>query len=239
MSGKEALLGVLGGMGPEATEVFYHQLIRRTKAKGDQDHLRVLIFGDATVPERTAAILNGDGERVARRLAEDAKLLAAAGCTHLAMTCNAAHAFAHAIESAVDIPLLHMPKLAVARAKARGVRSLALLGTEGMVASGVYQDLCARAGISCWTPDKDTQTWVTTLIYDQIKAGQRGEPALFARVDGAVRQAGCDGAVLACTELSVYRAHHGADPFYIDAMEALVEECITACGKEPVPEVTP
>lgn len=230
MSGNEALLGVLGGMGPEATQVFYRHLVRRTKAKRDQEHIRVLIFGDSTVPDRTAAIFSGDREGAEARLVEDAKLLAAAGCTHLAMTCNAAHHFAPAIERSVDIPLLHMPKLAVRRAKALGVRKLALLGTKGALTAGVYQNICDGEGVACWTPDETTQGLLTTLIYDQIKAGQRGDEALFGKIDATVRAAGCDGAILGCTELSVYRVHHRLDSYYIDAMEVLVEACITACG---------
>lgn len=234
MTGRKAQprLGVLGGMGPEATQVFYRHLIRRTKANCDQDHIQTLIFGDSAVPDRTAAILSGDTAAVEARLAADAKLLEAAGCTLLAMTCNTAHHFAPAIRSAVGIPLLHMPDLAVRRAKTRGVRKLALLGTAGAMKAGVYQDICAQEGVEGWTPDGGTQALLTTLIYDQIKAGQPGDEALFARIAAAAREAGCDGAVLGCTELSVYRERHPLDRFFIDAMEALVEECVTACGKE-------
>lgn len=228
---KEPLLGVLGGMGPEATQIFYRHLIRRTKAAGDQDHIRTLIFGDATVPDRTAAILGGDTAPVEARLVDDAKTLETAGCTLLAMTCNTAHHFAPAIQGAVSIPLLHMPDLAVRRAKTLGVQKLALLATEGCIQAGVYQDICAQEGVVCWIPDGETQAGVTRLIYEQIKAGQRGDEALFAAIDRAVKAAGCDGAVLGCTELSVYRAFHPLDERYIDAMEVLVEACVTACGK--------
>lgn len=228
---REPLLGVLGGMGPEATQIFYRHLIRRTTAAKDQEHIRALIFGDATVPDRTAAILSGDEAPVTARLVSDAKTLEAAGCTLLAMTCNTAHHFAPAIQKAVSIPLLHMPDLAVRRAKALGVQKLALLGTEGCMKAGVYQDICAQEGVACWVPDPATQAMVTKLIYEQIKAGQRGDEALFAAIDAAVRAAGCDGAVLGCTELSVYRANHPLDERYIDAMEVLVEACVTACGK--------
>lgn len=229
---KEPLLGVLGGMGPEATQIFYRHLIRRTRAARDQDHIRVLIFGDATVPDRTAAILSGEEGPVRARLAADARLLEAAGCTCLAMTCNTAHHFAPAIREAVGIPLLHMPDLAVRRARALGVKRLALLGTAGAMKAGVYQDICALEGVDCWVPDQETQGMLTTLIYDQIKAGKPGDEALFAKVTAAAKAAGCDGAALGCTELSVYRERHPLDRFFIDAMEVLVEECVCVCGKE-------
>lgn len=232
MMKREPLLGVLGGMGPEATQIFYRHLIRRTRAGRDQDHIRVLIFGDSTVPDRTAAILSGNEEPVRAQLTADARTLEQAGCTCLAMTCNTAHHFAPAIQRAVSIPLLHMPDLAVRRAKARGVQRLALLGTEGCMKAGVYQDICAQEGVGCWVPDGETQALLTTLIYDQIKAGLPGDEVLFARIAAAARAAGCDGAALGCTELSVYRERHPLNRFFIDAMEALVEECVAVCGKK-------
>ena len=54
------VIGVLGGMGPAATADFYHKLIQATPAKTDQDHLKVLIFSNPHIPDRTAAI-RGDG----------------------------------------------------------------------------------------------------------------------------------------------------------------------------------
>lgn len=227
---REPLLGVLGGMGPEATQSFYARIIRRTKAGRDQEHIPVLIYGDCAVPDRTAAILNGGEEEVEARLVADARTLERAGCTCLAMTCNAAHHFAPAIEAAVSVPFLRMPDLAVRRAGALGLGKVALLGTEGCMKAGIYQRVCAREGVDCWTPDPAVQALLTTLIYDQIKAGQPGDEALFSAVDAAARAAGCDGAVLGCTELSVYRDRHPLPRRYIDAMDVLVEECILACG---------
>jgi len=54
------MIGVLGGMGPAATADFYQKIIRATPAKTDQEHLKVLIFSNPQVPDRTAAI-RGEG----------------------------------------------------------------------------------------------------------------------------------------------------------------------------------
>ena len=58
--GTPKIIGVLGGMGPAATADFYQKLICATPAKADQDHLKVLIFSNPQVPDRTAAI-RGEG----------------------------------------------------------------------------------------------------------------------------------------------------------------------------------
>ena len=72
---------------------------------------------------------------------------------------------------------------------------------------------------------------MTSIIYDEIKRGEQGSWEKFAAIDRACRAAGCDGAILGCTELSVYRAYHGLPEFYIDAMDLLAEAAILACGK--------
>ena len=63
-------LGVLGGMGPQATNTFYQLVIDRTDARTDQEHVNALILSDCQMPDRTAAILGTaeEQEAVFRRL---------------------------------------------------------------------------------------------------------------------------------------------------------------------------
>ena len=63
-------LGVIGGMGPEATAFFYEEVIKHTDASRDQEHLDMVIISQASMPDRTHAILTGD----------DARQLLANGC---------------------------------------------------------------------------------------------------------------------------------------------------------------
>lgn len=54
------VLGILGGMGPEATANLYQEIVRLTPAQKDQDHIPTLIFSFPQVPDRTTAIRNQD-----------------------------------------------------------------------------------------------------------------------------------------------------------------------------------
>lgn len=228
----EHRLGVLGGMGPQATQIFYQRIIDRTDADRDQDHLPALILSDTAMPDRTAALLEGRGEEVFRRMLDDALLLERSGCTVLAIPCNTSHYFADRLQEELHIPLLHMVRLATGRLRARGVKKVAVLATQGTITTGIYQKECDLLGLESWQPDPATQKLVTEIIYDEIKKGERGSREKFAAIDRAVRSAGCDGAVLGCTELSVYRSYHSLPEFYLDAMEVLAEECILRCGKK-------
>ena len=75
------------------------------------------------------------------------------------------------------------------------------------------------------------QRVVMSIIYDEIKKGETGSREKFGEIDAYLRQAGCDCAILGCTELSVYRSLHSLPPYYIDAMEILAEQAILRCGK--------
>ena len=106
----EGILGVLGGMGPQATNTFYQRIIDRTQAETDQEHLQVLIWSDAKIPDRTAGILGGRQEEVFQHLLADAQLLERAGCTVLAVPCNTSHFFADRIQAQIGIPIVHLPR---------------------------------------------------------------------------------------------------------------------------------
>lgn len=226
----EQTLGVLGGMGPQATQVFYQFVLDRTDAARDQDHLPALILSDTGMPDRTAAILSGDTEGLYRRLLADARMLERCGCTAIAIPCNTSHYFVDRLQGDIGVPIIHMIRETAAALAAAGKKRPAILATDGTIQSGLYQKECAALGLDTVTPDADTQKLVMSIIYDEIKQGEQGSREKFAQIDRAVRKAGCDCAILACTELSVFATYHPLPPFYLDAMGVLAERAVTRCG---------
>lgn len=231
---QEGILGVLGGMGPQATNTFYQRIIDRTQAETDQEHLRVLIWSDAKIPDRTAGILGtpDQAEAVYAALLAGAKLLEGAGCTVLAIPCNTSHYFADRLQAQLKIPLIHMIRETVAAIQAMGKKTVGILATDGTVQTGIYQKELTAAGLTPVTLPERLQKTVMSIIYDEIKKGETGSREKFGEVDAWLRQAGCDCAILGCTELSVYRALHSLPPYYMDAMEVLAEQAILRCGKQ-------
>ena len=227
---KEAKLGVLGGMGPQATQVFYQFVLDRTDAAKDQDHLPALILSDTGIPDRTAAILSGDTEGLYRRLLADAKMLEGCGCTVLAIPCNTSHYFADRLQGEIGVPIIHMLRETAAALASQGKKRPGILGTDGTIQTGLYQKECAAVGLEAVAPDPDTQKLVMSIIYDEIKQGETGSREKFAHIDKAVRKMGCDCAILACTELSVFATYHPLPSFYLDAMMVMAERAVERCG---------
>ncbi len=227
---QEARLGILGGMGPQATQVFYQFVLDRTDAARDQDHLPAVILSDTGIPDRTAAILSGDTEGLYRRLLGDAKLLEGCGCTALAIPCNTSHYFADRLQGELRVPIIHMLRETAAALAAQGKKRPGILATDGTIQTGLYQRECAAVGLEAVAPGPETQKLVMSIIYDEIKQGETGSREKFAQIDRAVRKAGCDCAILACTELSVFATYHPLPSFYVDAMMVLAERAVEQCG---------
>ena len=195
-----ATVGVLGGMGPEATVDFMAKVIAMTPAEKDQDHIRMLVDHDPTVPNRQDAIF-GRGENPGPALAAMAQRLEAAGADFLVMPCNTAYVFEQAIIDAVKIPLISIIDATI-DAVPDGCDSVGLLATEGCLQAGVYQRGLAARQLNALEPTADEMQKLMQAIY-AIKAGnadnntgvtmQSLAEALVARGAGAV--------IAGCTEI--------------------------------------
>ena len=103
-------LGVLGGLGPQATVIFTDMVVRYTEAGRDQDHIPMIILNDSEIPDRTAFILGTSDESPLPKMIEDAKFLEKAGCDMIVIPCNTAHFFYDEVEKNVSIPIMFPPQ---------------------------------------------------------------------------------------------------------------------------------
>lgn len=198
-------VGIIGGMGPEATADIFRKIIRATPACGDRDHLRVLIDNNPTIPDRLAAI-NGHGPDPTPVLTDMAVNLERAGAELLAIPCNTAHYFYPAIRAAVGVPVLHIMEETAALIfnELRGRRRVGLLATDGTIEAGLYHQALERRRLEVVVPDEEHQALVMNSIYEPtgVKAGQYRRPRVWLRrVMAHLAARGAQVLVLGCTEL--------------------------------------
>lgn len=222
-------IGILGGMGPLATNDLFRKIIDVTEASCDQEHVPVLIDSNTNIPDRTSAILGG-GEDPVPELVRSARRLEAAGADFLIMPCNTAHYFYEAVAGAVDVPVLHMVEVAADALAAKGVRATGLLATDGTIASGVYHRVLEERGIRPLTPEADGQREVMRLIYDGIKAGQAIDIRDFEEVLQRLFAQGAECFVLGCTELPVAFAQYALSWPTLDPTQELACAAVKQAG---------
>ncbi len=108
-------VGILGGMGPEATVLLMQRVIAAVPAQDDHDHVPLIVHQNPQVPSRIGRLIDGTGPDPAPVLAAMAHSLVLAGAEALAMPCNTAHAYAAAIRAATPLPFLDMREATFAR----------------------------------------------------------------------------------------------------------------------------
>ena len=192
-------VGVLGGMGPDATVDFMSKVIAATPAEKDQDHLRMLVDSNPHVPNRQEALLRG-GEDPGPALAAMAKGLQDAGADFLVMPCNTAHAFSDAIIEAVDIPLVSIIEVSVDACA--GAAAVGVLATDGCIASRVFQEAFASRAQVAILPDEGELRELMRLIA-RIKAGDQGtdvSAGMRSLADALVAR-GAQMIIAGCTEI--------------------------------------
>jgi len=224
------VLGIIGGMGPMASAVFYDMISSKTDASCDQENLDLILLSHAGMPDRTRAILSKDEaqiEEVRSKLLADAMFLQNAGCTAIAVTCNTAHYFVNMIEGELDIPFIHLIReTAEAVASEFGAKKVAVLATDGTIETRLYQDELSKRGVIAFTPKAEVQALVMHEIYECIKSGKPADEEMWKKIEEYVKEEGCEAAVLACTELSVVRKELSLGSFYFDPMDIMAERCL-------------
>ena len=224
----EHFFSILGGMGTMATESFVHLLNERVVTHKDQDYLNYVLFNHATVPDRTAYILDATNDSPLPYLLDDIEKQNLLKPDFIVLTCNTAHHFFDTLQAATPIPILHMPKEAVKEVlKQKEVGKVAFFGTTGSVKAGIYETQMRQAGLEVYIPTEKLQDKINHLIYHDIKENDFLNQSLYVEILKDAVDAGCKQIILGCTELSLMEASFGQDDYpVIDAQSVLVDRTI-------------
>lgn len=243
MSGAAPLtVGVIGGLGPDATLDFFRRLLDRSRAATDQERLRVLIDCNPHVPDRNRAVA-GTGPSPGPALAAMAAGLQASGADLLVMPCNTAHAWRDDITAAVDVPLLDLIETTAdaVLVAAPGAEAVGVLGSSGCLDAGLYQASLSRRGVDVVTPGPEDISAFMGHLY-RIKAGDRSAAVRAGVVAICQRlvDRGAGALVAGCTEIPLVA---GPDDFAVPLIESTDElvAATVACarGVRPLPTGPP
>lgn len=229
-----SLLGVLGGMGPMATATFYRDLVRRTPARSDQEHIPVVIWSDGRIPDRSQALL-GHGPSPLPQLVEGVRQLQAVGADLMAMPCNTAHAFLPQLQDATGADFVDIVRATVAATAARHpeARNVGVLGTQGTRLAGLYETACGELGLAVIQPTAHDQHTLVDEAIRLVKVGGQLDLArrLVERAAQSLEEAGADVAIAACTEIPLALGRAAEVLPILDSMECLADACVEECAR--------
>jgi aspartate racemase len=233
----ERIIGILGGMGPDATLDLFKKIIKNTEAARDQEHLRVFIDNNPKIPDRSPAIL-GLGENHLPMMIESAKNLELVGADFIVIPCVSAHYFIKELRDRIAIPIISIID-EVAREIKRclpDIKRIGLIATAGTIKAGLFQDRLGEIGVEVLVPPpKDQENIIMSAIYGElgIKAGfiSLENNVKILKASNALIEKGSQGIIGGCTEVPLVLQQNDISVPFFDSLNILALASIRAAKR--------
>jgi len=228
-------IGILGGMGPEATAYFFELLLKKTAAACDQEHIPILIWNNPKIPPRTDAILHKGGSPLPLLL-KGIRILEEGGAGLIVMPCITAHYYAPKLEARAKVPFVNLldESLGYAQKYFPGIKRAGLIASSGTVASRLVDKTFEKAGIEVISPGPAEQKRIQNAIFGKkgIKAGHTTGPAKETIIAMArfLTGRGAEAIIAGCTEIPLVLEPKDISVPLIEPMKIGASTCIQMAG---------
>ena len=221
-------VGILGGMGPEATVLLMRRVIAAVQAGDDADHIPLIVDQNPQVPSRIRHLIDGTGADPGPVLASMAQCLQIAGAIAIAMPCNTAHHYAPIIRAAIDVPFLDMVAASVSHAAtlSQAGTHIAILGSPALRRIGLFDTPLAARGL---TPAyaADEAALLTTIHTLKSQGPTDAARTTLRAASTALYDRGAAVQMIACTEFSLIADATDPRATVFDTLDVLVSEIAT------------
>ncbi len=196
-------IGILGGMSPESTTLYYEHITRTYTARfGNYGYPEILIYS-VNFQKFVDWQHKGQWNDAAREMAGALSSLHAAGADFGLIATNTMHIVFDDVQRSVGMPLLSIIDATAEAITVAGVRTVGLLGTVFTMSEPFFRDGLERRGIKPLVPDPDEQQSMNDVIYQELCRGDIRDSSreLFLATIERLRARGAAGIILGCTEI--------------------------------------
>jgi aspartate racemase len=196
-------IGILGGMSPESTTLYYEHITRTYTAQhGDYGYPEILIYS-VNFQKFVDWQRNGQWDEAAKEMARALERLRLAGADFGLIATNTMHFVFDEVQRAVRMPLLSIVDATVEAILGAGLQSVGLLGSVFTMRERFFLDVLERSGIEALVPEPGDQLKVHEVIFQELCRGEiRPESRrLFLEIVERLRGRGAQGIILGCTEI--------------------------------------
>lgn len=221
-------IGVLGGMGPEASAELYFKIIKycqkKYNAKLDEDYPSIIIY-NLPAPQMIDNLKNKNKLRSA--LIGGIKRLENAGADFIVVACNTAHYFLSDLQKNVSIPILSIIEEVGGLLVKNKIKKVGLLATITTIKQKIYENRLRNLGISILVPDKKSQRRVLSIIRKTIAGKSSERDRLFLKIlIEKLKLKGAQSIVLGCTELPLIISQKDFSIPLVDTLQVLAETAV-------------
>ena len=203
-------IGIIGGMTPEST-ILYYKILNDLASKtfGTKHSAKVIIhslnFG--LISKLQSA---GDWDALNLIIADAASDLERAGASCVLIGANTMHLCQPFAQTKVSIPIIHIAEATAKAIQDRGLTKVGLLGTKYTMEKDFYTSVLQNHNIKTIIPNSEDRTVVHDIIYNELALGIFSESSKqeYLKVIGHLIEEGAEGVILGCTEIPLLIAQN-------------------------------
>ena len=229
MANNHKTIGILGGMGPEASANLYSKMIKYSQHKynavQDSDYPPIIIYSLPLSGFDETGIANK--KLVKKQLVDGVKRLESAGCELIIIGCNTVHIFYNEMQKAVKIPILNIVEETKKKVLEFGYKKVGLFASESTTKSKLYQERFAKSKIRVISPDNKQQKIINRVI-EHVMGGNQKTDDVIALKDIArdYLRKGAEAIVMGCTEIPLAINQSNTDIKLFDTIEIIVQSAV-------------
>jgi len=222
-------LGLIGGMGPESTIPYYHDIVY-----GVQEALGESVFPELTIESVNVFKVLGlckeqKYDELTEYLMDAIRNLAKSGADFAALSANTPHIVFDRLKEQSQIPLISIVEATCEEAKRRGLKKIGLLGTIFTMTGEFFRFPFVQNGIEVIIPTESEMELINEKISTELELGIVKDETLtaFQQIITRMRdEGGIEAIVLGCTELPLL-LNDGVSPVpCLDTMQIHIQEIV-------------
>lgn len=197
-------IGLIGGMSWVSSAEYYRLINERVNEKLGALHSAKCLLYSVDFEEIEVLQHQGKWREITEITVDAALKLEQAGADLIILCANTAHVMADDVQSAINIPMLHIVDVTAERIKAAGMNTVGLLGTKFTMEEEFYRGrLAEKHGLQVLVPDEQERQIIHSVIYEELCLGNvrdESRDKFIAIIDNLAFR-GAQGIILGCTEI--------------------------------------
>jgi aspartate racemase len=168
-------------------------------------------------------INKNDWQGVADLMLSSGKKLATVGADFLICPDNTLHQAYELVQQDTPLPWLHIAEEVAREAEQHRLKKLGIMGTKYLMEGPVYPSRLKKFGIESITPVEEDRRKINNVIFDELVKSKFLESSreYFSAVIHQLKNEGCDGVVLGCTEIPLLISQEDSELPVLDSTRVL------------------
>jgi aspartate racemase len=196
-------IGIVGGLGPEATVDYYKEIINAFKnSDGNLNYPEILIYS-VNMSEFIDLMTQKKYEKATEQLLEKIDALQRAGADFAAISANTPHMLFESVQKKSTLPLISIVEATCDEAVKSGLKRIGLFGTAFTMNGTFYADVFKRHDIEIVVPNIEDRELINHKLFSEIELGvfkDETRQLLIGLIEKMVKEKNIDSLILGCTE---------------------------------------